>query len=382
MSLFTNSRQRSDKNVTVLIFNRPLFLGAGPQSSMCPGCTEKTKPTAYNFRSFDFQSGFFSQSLLWPVPMTGEIFIVLKSKGHKAVLTALHHFPFQWSDVAADLQITIGTFISWKAFVFQLQGSEMGTVFFAWFTVFHYPVWTLLVQSGHWFFDGDSGAQGYSSGFFTHCFLCCLCTQPFIYLFLFTHRLFLWFVMEFKQQFRGPAEICRYPQLWCFTVGPQWLQALNLKSDDQLHQSLSSSKSGWVFVSGHPYQENDKGRAGEFDMSWGGKALGNVGDAGRNCNVDCHLTLKGSKVQNLQGHINFYFLSLIFLLPSCSNNLPWGAASFACAGSWPRLHHLAMAVSSPLCSSCWKPGSSSMEWWEPDRGDVNSSLLIDSPSTE
>lgn len=105
LSFFSNSRLRSDKN-TVLILNRPLFLGAGPQSSMCPGCTAKPKPTPYNFRSFDFQSVFFSQSLLWPVPVTREIFIGLKSKGHEAVLTALHHFLFQGRDIAADLKIT------------------------------------------------------------------------------------------------------------------------------------------------------------------------------------------------------------------------------------------------------------------------------------
>lgn len=113
--------------------------------------------------------------------------------------------------------------------------------------------------------------------------------------------------MDFTQQFCGAAhgsrEICGYPQLWCFTLCPQWLQALNLKSEDQPHQSLSSSKSGCVFVPGHSYQESDKGRAGEFDMSWDEKALGIVGDAGRNCNVDSHLTLKCSKVQNLQGQI-------------------------------------------------------------------------------
>lgn len=141
-------------------------------------------------------------------------------------------------------------------------------------------------------------------------------------LFLFTHCLFLGFMMNFTQQFCGAAhgsrERCRYPQLWSFMAIPQWLQSLNLKSEDLFYLSLSSYKYGWVFASGHSYQESDKGRAGELDMSWDGKSLGNVGYAARNYNVDCHLTLKCSKVHILLGHINFYFLSLIFLLSSCS----------------------------------------------------------------
>lgn len=187
-------------------------------------------------------------------------------------------------------------------------------------------------------------------------------------------------MMDFTQQFggavHGSRETCRYPQLWTFTVCPQWLQALNQKSKYQFHLSLSSSKSGWVFVSGHSFQESDKGRAGELGWKSSGKR-------GR-CRQELQrgLSLKCSKVHNLQSHISFYFLTLIFLLSSCNNNLSWGTASLACTGSWPRLHQMAMAVSSSLCSSCWRPGNSSMEWWKPDRGDVNSSLLIDSLSME
>lgn len=93
LSFFSNSRLRSDKN-TVLILNRPLFLGAGPQSSMCPGCTAKPKPTPYNFRSFDFQSVFFQPVLV--VASTSDKGNIYRAeiKGAQGSANSTPSFPF------------------------------------------------------------------------------------------------------------------------------------------------------------------------------------------------------------------------------------------------------------------------------------------------
>jgi len=66
-------------NTTAVILSRLFFLGTGPQISMCPRSMTKPNSTAHFYCSFNFH-GEFNHFLLWPVPVTREIFIMLKLK--------------------------------------------------------------------------------------------------------------------------------------------------------------------------------------------------------------------------------------------------------------------------------------------------------------
>lgn len=130
------------------------------------------------------------------------------------------------------------------------------------------------------------------------------------------------------------------------------LQAMSLKSEDHLHQSRSSSKDqSRVSVCPRPPLSGEGQRQGRragdqlgVEELWEARWM-QAGTAA----WSCHLILKFSKVQRLQGRIYFLSLSFILLQPPCSNNLPQATASFACAESWPNLHHLALGCfHSPL----------------------------------
>ena len=166
----------------------------------------------------------------------------------------------------------------------------------------------------------------------------------------------LWFMIDFTRPFsrtsHGSRETCRYPQLWCLTVCPQWSSGYEPKIRGSPPSIPSSSKDqSRVSVRPRSPLSGEAQRQGrKAGDQLGVEELWEVWEMqAETAAWSCHLILKFSKVQRLQGHIYFLSLSFILLQPPRSNNLPQVTASFACAESWPGLHHPALGCfHSPL----------------------------------